>query len=44
MNKFELYCLIFYTMQTEWELQKKIPNLKANIYGAIKRSNIKGWN
>ena len=26
-----------------WELQKKIPNLKANIYGAIKRSNIKGW-
>lgn len=26
-----------------WELQKEIPNLKANIYGAIKRSNIKGW-
>ena len=27
-----------------WEFQKKIPNVKANIYGAIKRSNIKGWN
>ena len=26
-----------------WELQKNIPNLKANLYGAIKRSNIKGW-
>lgn len=26
-----------------WELQKDIPNLKANLYGAIKRSNIKGW-
>ena len=25
-------------------LQKDIPNLKANLYGAIKRSNIKGWN
>ena len=24
-------------------LQKKIPNVKTNIYGAIKRSNIKGW-
>lgn len=24
-----------------WEFQKKIPNVKANIYGAIKRSNIK---
>ena len=27
-----------------WKLQKDIPNLKANLYGAIKRSNIKGWN
>ena len=27
-----------------WNLQKDIPNLKANLYGAIKRSNIKGWN
>lgn len=26
-----------------WEFQKNIPNVKANIYGAIKRSNIKGW-
>lgn len=26
-----------------WELQKDIPNVKTNIYGAIKRSNIKGW-
>lgn len=26
-----------------WDLQKDIPNLKANLYGAIKRSNIKGW-
>ena len=26
-----------------WNLQKDIPNLKANLYGAIKRSNIKGW-
>ena len=25
-------------------LQKDIPTLKANLYGAIKRSNIKGWN
>jgi hypothetical protein len=25
-------------------LQKDIPMLKTNIYGAIKRSNIKGWN
>ena len=25
------------------ELQKDIPMLKTNIYGAIKRSNIKGW-
>lgn len=24
--------------------QKDIPNIKANLYGAIKRSNIKGWN
>ena len=24
-------------------LQKEIPTVKANIYGAIKRSNIKGW-
>lgn len=27
-----------------WDLQKDIPTLKANLYGAIKRSNIKGWN
>ena len=27
-----------------WDFQKEIPNVKANIYGAIKRSNIKGWN
>ena len=27
-----------------WDFQKTIPNVKANIYGAIKRSNIKGWN
>ena len=27
-----------------YNLQKDIPNLKANLYGAIKRSNIKGWN
>lgn len=27
-----------------WEFQKEIPNVKANIYGAIKRGNIKGWN
>ena len=26
-----------------WNFQKQIPNVKANIYGAIKRSNIKGW-
>ena len=26
------------------ELQKKIPGVRTNIYGAIKRSNIKGWN
>ena len=26
------------------EFQKQIPNVKANIYGAIKRGNIKGWN
>ena len=26
-----------------WDLQKEIPNVKTNIYGAIKRSNIKGW-
>ena len=25
------------------ELQKQIPGVKTNIYGAIKRSNIKGW-
>ena len=24
--------------------QKDIPNIRANIYGAIQRSNIKGWN
>ena len=27
-----------------WELQKGIPTLKANLYGAIKRGNIRGWN
>ena len=27
-----------------WQLQKDIPNVKTIIYGAIKRSNIKGWN
>ncbi len=27
-----------------WNFQKEIPNAKANLYGAIKRSNIKGWN
>jgi hypothetical protein len=27
-----------------WEFQKEIPNVKANIYGAIKRNKIKGWN
>jgi len=26
-----------------WEFQKEIPNVKANIYGAIKRGKIKGW-
>lgn len=26
-----------------FELQKQIPGVKTNIYGAIKRSNIKGW-
>ena len=26
------------------DLQKNIPTVKTNIYGAIKRSNIKGWN
>ncbi len=26
-----------------WDLQKEIPNVKTNIYGAIKRSKIKGW-
>ena len=26
------------------ELQKQIPWVNTNIYGAIKRSNIKGWN
>ncbi len=25
------------------EIQKQIPGVKTNIYGAIKRSNIKGW-
>ena len=27
-----------------YDLQKSIPMVKTNIYGAIKRSNIKGWN
>ena len=27
-----------------YTLQKDIPTLKANLFGAIKRSNIKGWN
>lgn len=26
-----------------WQFQKEIPNVKANIYGAIKRGKIKGW-
>lgn len=26
-----------------YTIQKDIPNVKTNIYGAIKRSNIKGW-
>ena len=26
------------------DIQKNIPSVKTNIYGAIKRSNIKGWN
>lgn len=26
-----------------FDLQKEIPNVKTNIYGAIKRSSIKGW-
>jgi len=26
-----------------WQFQKDIPNVKANLYGAIKRSQIKGW-
>lgn len=26
------------------ELQKEIPTIRANLYGAIKRSNMKGWN
>lgn len=26
-----------------YELQKNIPNLKANLMGAIKRGNLKGW-
>ena len=25
------------------DLQKSIPNIKSNLYGAIKRSNIQGW-
>ena len=25
------------------DLQKNIPNIKSNLYGAIKRSNIQGW-
>ena len=24
--------------------QKDIPNIRSNLYGAIERSNIKGWN
>ena len=27
-----------------WSFQKDIPNIRANLYGAIKRSSIKGWN
>lgn len=30
--------------QLIWDFQKRIPNVKANLYGAIKRSKIKGWN
>ena len=25
------------------DFQKDIPTIRANLYGAIKRSNIKGW-
>ena len=27
-----------------FDLQEDIPNIRANLYGAIKRSTIKGWN
>ncbi len=27
-----------------FSFQKDIPNIRANLYGSIKRSNIKGWN
>ena len=26
-----------------FQLQKDIPNIKSNLYGAIKRSSIEGW-
>ena len=26
-----------------YNLQKDIPNVKTNLFGAIKRSSIKGW-
>lgn len=26
-----------------WSFQKDIPTIRANLYGAIKRSNLKGW-
>lgn len=26
-----------------WDLSKSIPTIRANLYGAIKRSSIKGW-
>lgn len=27
-----------------WSFHKDIPNIRANLYGAIRRSNISGWN
>lgn len=29
--------------QLIWNFQKEIPTIRANLYGAIKRSNIRGW-
>ena len=30
--------------QLLYDLNKQIPHIRANIYGAINRSTIKGWN